>query len=258
MPKPRKDETKEEFLDRCMSDEEAIQDFPDEKQRLAFCHSQWDNERGGHIVFIEYRNFATELRASSEPEEGVHVIGGRGVPYGDWSADLGGMKERFLPGAFKESVATDDIRSLAQHNAERVLGRVSANTLTLQDKEEGVFYEARAPDTVWVRDLVLSIQRRDIRENSFGFWIEDWKMDQDWLETEGVLYRTVKRARMLELGPQTFAAYPTTSVGVRGLEVRPGEFSSLLEEGRAWIEAHRGHGDPDLLALIEEEARRHP
>lgn len=43
MPSPRKDEPKEDFISRCMGDEEARKTFPDQKQRAAFCYSQWRN-----------------------------------------------------------------------------------------------------------------------------------------------------------------------------------------------------------------------
>lgn len=44
MPEPRKGETEEEFIERCMGDDEANKDFPDPDQRRAFCQSQWDDK----------------------------------------------------------------------------------------------------------------------------------------------------------------------------------------------------------------------
>lgn len=43
MPEPREGETKKDFLDRCMGDDEANEDFPNLQERFAFCNSQWDN-----------------------------------------------------------------------------------------------------------------------------------------------------------------------------------------------------------------------
>lgn len=42
MPSPRKGEKKDKFIGRCMGDEEARKTFPDQKQRAAFCYSQWN------------------------------------------------------------------------------------------------------------------------------------------------------------------------------------------------------------------------
>ena len=44
MPEPRPSETREEFISRCMGDEEARRDFPDQAQRAAFCNSQWETK----------------------------------------------------------------------------------------------------------------------------------------------------------------------------------------------------------------------
>ena len=42
MPQPNKNEKKDDFIQRCMSDEESIKSFPDEKQRYAVCNSKWN------------------------------------------------------------------------------------------------------------------------------------------------------------------------------------------------------------------------
>ena len=44
MPEPRKNEGKDDFISRCLSDEEAKADFPKTDQRYAFCLSKWDNK----------------------------------------------------------------------------------------------------------------------------------------------------------------------------------------------------------------------
>lgn len=41
MPKPRKGETRDDFISRCMSDEESKRSFPGTDQRLAVCNSVW-------------------------------------------------------------------------------------------------------------------------------------------------------------------------------------------------------------------------
>ena len=45
MPAPRENEIQDAFISRCMSDGEAKNSFPDEKQRVAFCHSQCKNKK---------------------------------------------------------------------------------------------------------------------------------------------------------------------------------------------------------------------
>lgn len=45
MPTPRSGETREGFIDRCMSDDEAVADYPDTDQRFAVCTSFWENRK---------------------------------------------------------------------------------------------------------------------------------------------------------------------------------------------------------------------
>jgi hypothetical protein len=46
IPTPAPDETKLEFLRRCLSDPVTVQEFPDEAQRFAVCVGQWDEGSG--------------------------------------------------------------------------------------------------------------------------------------------------------------------------------------------------------------------
>jgi len=45
IPKKEKGETSNKFLERCMTDEVMISEYPDEKQRLAICVGQVENLR---------------------------------------------------------------------------------------------------------------------------------------------------------------------------------------------------------------------
>lgn len=189
-----------------------------------------------------------EVRAGSD--DGSVVIAGRGIPYGEWSEDLGGFRERLMPSTFRESIADDDIRALFNHNPDIVLGRKANGTLRLQEDERGVHYEVDVnPEDRDAMSAVARIQRGDITGNSFGFYIES-RDDQEWEERDGMLWRTIRRARMRELGPQTFPAYPTSDVAVRSA-------TAVLKEAAEWL---KDRGKPvdlalRLLELEEEDAR---
>lgn len=45
LAKPTKKESKKEFIARCMSDEKTKKEFPNNKQRLAVCNTQWDEKK---------------------------------------------------------------------------------------------------------------------------------------------------------------------------------------------------------------------
>lgn len=55
MPDPRSNEGHDDFIDRCMGDPEARNDFPRVDQRRAFCESQWQRSREGSNM-AEIRN----------------------------------------------------------------------------------------------------------------------------------------------------------------------------------------------------------
>jgi hypothetical protein len=47
MPSPRKDESEDQFISRCMSDEEMKGKHPKQDERYAVCKSFWDNKDKG-------------------------------------------------------------------------------------------------------------------------------------------------------------------------------------------------------------------
>lgn len=156
-----------------------------------------------------------EVRAEGEDEI---TIAGRGIPYGDWSEDLGGFRERFAVGAFRTSLADDDIRALFNHDSNLVLGRRGNGTLRLEERGDGVHYEVDINrEDSQAMAAVARVRRGDISANSFGFFVERGD-DEEWEERDGMFWRTINRARLRELGPQTFPAYPSSDVSVRTLQ----------------------------------------
>lgn len=45
MPNPKPNEQKDEFIKRCMGDDKALNDFPDNAQRYAVCQSLWEKDK---------------------------------------------------------------------------------------------------------------------------------------------------------------------------------------------------------------------
>ena len=43
VPKPKKDESKDEFIDRCMGDDTMVDEY-DNDQRYAICMSKWEGK----------------------------------------------------------------------------------------------------------------------------------------------------------------------------------------------------------------------
>lgn len=161
---------------------------------------------------IERRYITYEMRVNRESDKPKMV--GHAALF-DVETDIGWFREMIAPGAFKESIQADDVRALFNHDANYVLGRNTVGTLKLHEDKVGLAIEIDPPDTQWARDLMTSMERGDISQMSFGFEIKS-SQDQEWREEEGKKdLRIVKRAKLWDVSPVTFPAYPDTDIAVR-------------------------------------------
>jgi hypothetical protein len=193
-----------------------------------------------------------EVRAVADGE--TKKIKGHAAVYNKMSEDLGGFREIIDPGAFTDAIKRDDVRALFNHNPNYVLGRNKAGTLTLYEDERGLAIEIDPPDTQYARDLMVSIERKDINQMSFAFRIdgkkgERWEVDGQeakpvdafmamWDGKKHDIVRHVVKVRLYDVSPVTYPAYPETDVKVRDYlqalkeaEPKPDESGAL--NGRA-------------------------
>lgn len=83
MPIPNNKETHDEWIQRCMSDLESIDSFPDEKQRFAFCESRWENEKfAKQKISFDYDDTlstkrGTDLAIELSKENTIYIISAR-------------------------------------------------------------------------------------------------------------------------------------------------------------------------------------
>jgi len=154
---------------------------------------------------------------------GAPVLTGVAVRYGDWSELLYGVfRERFLPGAFREHLATSpDVIATVNHAPAMLLARTAAGTLALAEDDTGVSVELTPPDTSYARDLIVSVKRGDIRGMSFMFDTDmgDVTAERWYTGDDGVRRRDVSKARLYEVSFVSTPAYPTTEAALRSLKV---------------------------------------
>lgn len=98
----------------------------------------------------------------------------------DQVTDIGGFfNEVIRKGAFTGTIEDkDDVRALHNHDQNIVLGRTGPGTLRLKEDETGLRVEIDPPDTQQARDLMVSIDRGDIDQMSFGFTVEEEKWNR--------------------------------------------------------------------------------
>lgn len=222
IPKPEANEEKEKFIERCMADDVMNSEYPDEKQRYAVCQTAWDEKKSApNDVERRYLISQDAEFRMGENEAKQPTITGYFAKFNVLSQDLGGFKEKIEPGFFRKALETCDVVDLFNHDANYILGRMSAGTLRVWEDNKGLAYECIPPDTQTINDLVLTpIKRGDIKGNSFGFRV---KQGGDLWEqpTKGLAIRTLKPdgCDLLTDGSQVvFPAYLQTSLSLRTLE----------------------------------------
>jgi HK97 family phage prohead protease len=157
---------------------------------------------------------ASELRTI---EDTPNRIVGYAAVFNSLSEDLGGFKERILPGAFKRTVkAQADVLALVGHQRGMILGRTSSGTLTLAEDDRGLRVTIDLPDTSYARDLRESIARRDISGMSFGFHVPE--NGDRVIEEDGQIIRELLDIDLHEVSVVTMPAYLATSAELRNID----------------------------------------
>lgn len=213
MPDPMMGETEDDFIERCMADDEAVEDFPDGSQRLAFCFSKWEESRSkGHTM--ERRFVPIESLEYNEEDEQMSISGVAALFRAE-SQDLGGFTEVLEPGAFDDAIIMSDVRGLFNHDANFILGRTKSGTMELEVREDGLHY--RIPNLpASRRDVWEAIQRGDVTGNSFAFTVERDR----WEQRQGMPpLRIIEKVRELfDVGPVVYPAYSQTVVSARCMD----------------------------------------
>lgn len=205
---------------------------------------------------IERRAFECDqmvlVRAEGD-EKKAPTIRGHAAVFNVLSPVMWGFREKIAPGAFAESIGQDDVRCLFNHNADYVLGRNRAKpvpTLRLSEDATGLFMECDPPDTQVARDLIISIDRGDVSQQSFAFRVIDELWEHD--EATGIDIRTLVKAKLYDVSPVTYPAYPDTDVSARSLEEIAAEGKRRLKSPEEW--RHENERLQRKLRLMEASA----
>jgi HK97 family phage prohead protease len=198
---PQKDEEAREETKKEVTEEkdESYYDTERNKPLTRKVENIWEK-----TITMEKRYFNIETRTEKR-EDGSTNITGHAAVFNKLSSDLGGFREIIAPNAF-ESVLSDDVRALINHDPNLLLARTTSGTLNLKQTNEGLQYSFDVPDTTYGRDLIISMERGDISQSSFAFTIEE----DSWETTEDGEIRTINKVKQLyDVSPVTYPAYPS-------------------------------------------------
>ena len=176
------------------------------------------------------------------------IIRGYAAVFNKDSENLGGFVERIKPGAFKRALKKSDTRALVDHKSHLILGRKSAGTLRLVEDATGLLMEIDPPDTQYARDLMVSIDRGDVREQSFGFTVKS----DTWADIDKPMAkRTINEVdELFDVSPVTFPAYPDTSVALRSLDQIKKDAATRATDKEATLRRNRN------IQLLADTAER--
>lgn len=158
---------------------------------------------------LERRFVSEEVRAKAD----APVIEGYALRFGVLSEDLGGFREFISPEA---TIEFSDVRALFNHDPNYVIGRQSADTLKLERDANGIRIQVTPPETKWAQDLLVSMRRGDINQQSFAFRL--LPDGATWQDTADGWVRTLRAIRMYDVSVVTSPAYPQTDASVRSIQ----------------------------------------
>ena len=153
---------------------------------------------------------------------------GHALVFNSLSENLGFFREMIAPEAVDRTFSENiDVRALVDHDPAKILGRLTAHTLTMAKDKRGLSVEIDPPDTSYSRDVIESVRRGDITGMSFAFR----GLKDQWDETTDPPTRTVLDMRVHEVSIVTFPAYPATDVAAaqRSLEQHRADMRGSLD-----------------------------
>ncbi|MFF4424157.1 HK97 family phage prohead protease [Streptomyces sp. NPDC001549] len=163
---------------------------------------------------MERRNLVlpAEVRAEGESV----TMRGYAYRFNELSLNLGGFRERIMPGAGADSLRSNDVIATFNHDNNNALGRMSSGTLRTGEDAEGGWYEIDLPNTTAGRDVAELLKRGDVQGSSFTFRVNDGgqRVHDELDEESGLPIREITNMDVVELGPVLNPAYPTTDAGL--------------------------------------------
>lgn len=172
-----------------------------------------------------------ELRAE---EDGNIRVEGHAAVFNE-EADIGGMfRERFAPGAFTNTIRSDDVVFLINHDG-LPLARTRSGTLRLKEDRRGLKVSSALDlDDPDVQQIRTKMARGDLDKMSIAFTASR----QEWDEDGDIPLRTIMEARLFDVSIVNTPAYDGTDIALRS-----------REEARSERKAHNFHAARRRLAM---------
>jgi HK97 family phage prohead protease len=167
---------------------------------------------------MERRTVKVEVRAAADNS---NYIEGYAAVFNSLSGDLGGFREKLMPGCFKRALERgNDVLCLLDHDKRNLLGRTSSGTCTVMQDDRGLKFRCAMPNTRLGQDVMELIKRGDLSQCSFEFGMDDDDDSESWSEEKdeegrSFIQRTIRSIGYLgDCSVVLEPAYEATSVSV--------------------------------------------
>ena len=168
---------------------------------------------------VEIRTLGTiQLRSDDSENADSRIVEGCAVVFDTDSVDMGFI-EQVGKGAIDQNVIdSSDVYATLDHNTSRGILARSRNgkgTLSLELREDGLYYSFKAPNTALGDEVLEMIRRGDITGSSFAFTVEE----DEWVYDESNVRRFIRKIdRLFDVSPVYTPAYQETSATTRKFE----------------------------------------
>src|SRR3990167_1602790 len=196
LPKPNEEESESDFMDRCLSDEMMMDEYPDQDQRIAVCEQQMGKSAHGEI---ERKFFAgVELKAD---KHGSFVARIATLNVRDKDGDV------TLPGAFPDGKTI--LISAYMHGS--WMGELPVGKGVIRERGAEILLEGEFNlSSESGREHYETVKfAPELQEWSYGFQVEDFELDAEF---EGHrVSRILKKLDVFEASPVLRGAVMGTS-----------------------------------------------
>jgi HK97 family phage prohead protease len=207
-----------------------------------------DYERREVRITSQFRDLDRPIEMRDLGSDGRWIGGYATVFIPRESKNLGGFKERVMPGFFNEVQSrgwknVDDGTGVVcryNHDSNMVLGTTDADTLRLGPDRIGLDYMVKPPESrADIRELV---ERRDIRYSSFAFRCHPGGDEWDW--RDGLALRTLHSGDLIDVAPVLTPGYGDTTSMLRAFDAA---LYSIADYVQAEVEEVRAFAADDDL-----------
>ena len=188
MPEPRENENRDDFLNRCMSDTEAVNDFPNEDQRFAFCVSQWENKSNMRNIeelkkkkldmFYPVKSSGLDMQVKNVDlaKRTVQFIANTYYWFdSDYDVLIKGASKKSINDRGPASNANAKIKHLADHKmqTDKMVGLPKIIEETVIDDKTVIYFESEIPETQQGDEHLTKYQNGMYDNHSIGFRYKD-------------------------------------------------------------------------------------